>query len=395
MRDPFRIEQSNGKAHIEMKGVFEIAQRDANTNARRGRLHLRRGILNTPAFMPVGTKGAVKTLDPNDARECGAEILLGNAYHLWLRPGHETIAKAGGLNAFMAWDKPILTDSGGYQVMSLAAKRKLSEEGAEFRSEIDGSLRMLTPELSIEIQQALNSDVMMCFDECSPHPAPYAQLKLAMERSLRWAMRSKDAARPNGQLLFGIIQGGMNTALRIESAEKMRQIGFPGYAVGGLGVGEEKPIMYEMVAFAAELLPEEKPRYLMGVGTPEDILHAVRNGIDMFDCVLPTRNARHAFLNSTQGPVRIRNAQYKEDMSPIDERCRCAACRRFSRAYLRHLYVEKEPLAARLMTIHNLHFYLHMMRGARRAIENGVFDEMSARPGDLFLLGQEEAAPTG
>ena len=372
-----------------MIGDFEIVQRDPNTKARRGRIQLRRGTLNTPAFMPVGTKGAVKTLDPNDVRACGAEILLGNTYHLWLRPGHETVAKAGGLNAYMGWDKPILTDSGGYQVMSLAAKRTLSEEGAEFRSEIDGSLRLLTPEISIEVQNALNADIIMCFDECSPHPAGPEQLKTAMERSLRWALRCKDAHQQEGQLLFGIIQGGMDKTLRAESAEKMRAVGFPGYAVGGLGVGEEKPIMYDMAAYCADLLPEEKPRYLMGVGTPEDILHAVRCGIDMFDCVLPTRNARHAFLNATDGPVRIRNAQYKEDMSPIDPKCRCAACSRFTRSYLRHLYVEKEPLAARLMTIHNLHFYLRMMRGARRAIEEGRFDELSARPGDLFLLGQD------
>jgi queuine tRNA-ribosyltransferase len=368
---------------------FTVVARNANTSARTGTVRTAHGVFNTPAFMSVGTKASVKSVTPHEIRECGGEIVLANTYHLYLRPGHRTVEKAGGLHKFMNWKGPILTDSGGFQVFSLGPSRTISEEGVTFQSEIDGSRHVLTPERSIEIQNALGADIIMVFDECAPYPSTYEYAKNSMELTLRWARRSKNAHRNEHQQLFGIIQGGMYRDLRIQSAEETRKIGFPGYAIGGLGVGEEKEVMYETLAFTAPLLPENAPRYLMGVGTPEDIVEGVRNGMDMFDCVMPTRNARHGYLFTTTEPVRIRNAQYKEDFTPLDERCTCYTCRNHSKAYLRHLYLEQEILGLRLLTIHNLHFYLHMMRGIQCSIAEGDFDARRKNVGELMMLGQE------
>lgn len=372
---------------------FSLLARDPNSSARAGMFRTAHGVFHTPAFMSVGTKATVKSVSPHEIRECGGEIVLANTYHLYLRPGHRVVEKAGGLHKFMNWKGPILTDSGGFQVFSLAPSRTISEEGVTFRSEVDGSKHLLTPERSIEIQNAFGADIVMAFDECTPYPATYEYTKESMERTLRWARRSKNAHHNEHQQLFGIVQGGMYRDLRRQSAEETQEIGFSGYAIGGLGVGEEKEIMYEVLAFTAPLLPESAPRYLMGVGTPEDLLEGVRNGIDMFDCVLPTRNARHGYLFTTAEPVRIRNAHYKEDFTPLDERCTCYTCRHYTRAYLRHLYLEGETLGLRLLTIHNLHFYLHLMRGIRRALVRGEF---STRQGvaEFVLLGQEANPPS-
>ena len=347
------------------------------------------GAVSTPAFMPVGTKATVKTLSPDDLRRCGAEIVLANTYHLYLRPGHGTIAGAGGLHGFMAWPGPILTDSGGFQVFSLGAIRTITEEGVRFRSEIDGTDCFLSPETSVEIQNALGADVIMAFDECPPYPATVQYVEDSLERTVRWAVRCVRAHTRDDQLLFGIVQGGMDERLRRRSAEGTAELDFRGYAIGGLSVGEEKALMYDVVELTTPMLPADRPRYLMGVGTPEDLLQAVSCGIDMFDCVLPTRNARHGFLYTTGEPVRIRNARYKDDFGPIDPSCACETCRQFTRAYLRHLFVEQEPLGSRLLTIHNLHFYLHLMRGVRRALSAGRFGTMRLDVASLFGLGQE------
>jgi len=373
---------------------FHITARDPRTSARVGTVRTAHGIFRTPAFMSVGTKASVKGVTPHEIRECGGEIVLANTYHLYLRPGHRVVEKAGGLHKFMNWKGPILTDSGGFQVFSLGPLRSISEEGVTFRSERDGSRHLLTPERSIEIQNALGADIIMAFDECTPYPSTYEYAKNSMEMTLRWAQRCKNAHRNEHQQLFGIVQGGMYRDLRRKSAEETQNIGFSGYAIGGLGVGEEKETMYEMLAFTAPLLPDDAPRYLMGVGTPEDIIEGVRRGIDMFDCVLPTRNARHGFLFTTTGPVRIRNAQYREDFTPLDEQCICYTCRNYTRAYLRHLYMEQETLGIRLLTIHNLHFYLQMMRGIQRAIAEGTFDQQSRNVGELVLLGQKQPPHT-
>ena len=341
--------------------------------------------------MPVGTKATVKTLSPSDVRMCGADVVLANTYHLFLRPGQETVARAGGLHAFMAWDGPILTDSGGFQVFSLGPHRKITEQGVSFRSAIDGSECFLSPETSIEVQNALGADIIMAFDECPPHSATHQYVEESMELTVRWAHRSRLAHAREDQILFGIVQGGLHRDLRTKSAEATVALDFPCHGIGGLGVGEEKPCMYEMVELNAPLLPREKPRYLMGVGTPVDILHAVSSGVDMFDCVLPTRNARHGFLYTGGEPVRIRNAQYKDDLGPIDDTCLCETCCDYTRAYLRHLYVENEHFGLRLLTIHNLHFYSHVMKGARRSIEVGRFGEMREDVGGLFQLGQTPA----
>jgi queuine tRNA-ribosyltransferase len=373
------------------RSKFTILCEDGTTHARRGTLRTAHGVFDTPAFMPVGTKATVKSLAPHELRACGAEIVLANTYHLYLRPGHETVHRAGGLHRFMTWKGPILTDSGGFQVFSLGPRRRITEEGVEFRSEVDGSTRFLTPEGSVEIQNALGADIMMAFDECTPYPTTREYALNSMELTLRWAQRSRQAHRNEHQLLFGIVQGGMYEDLRARSAEETVGIGFPGYAIGGLGVGEDRELMYGMVEFTAPLLPRDRPRYLMGVGTPQDILHAVRCGVDMFDCVLPTRNARHGYLFTTGEPVRIRNARYKEDFTPIDARCTCYTCRNFTRAYLRHLYVEEESLGARLLTLHNVHFYLHLMRGIRESITSGTFRRRMGDIGGLVRLGQETA----
>ena len=371
---------------------FTITDRDDLTQARIGSLRTAHGVINTPIFMPVGTRGTVKTCTPRDLVEIGAEIVLGNTYHLYLRPGHQIIHQAGGLHKFMAWKKSILTDSGGFQVFSLGPRRAIAEEGVEFRSAIDGSKHFISPERSIEIQNTLGADIIMTFDECPPQPSVYDYLKQSMEMTLRWAARCKKAHRNHNQQLFGIVQGGMEKALRKMSVEGTVEIGFPGYAIGGLSVGEEKELMYETLAYTAPLLPEDQPRYLMGVGTPEDLVYGVSCGVDMFDCVMPTRNARNGSLFTTVGVIRIRNAQYKADFTPLDPNCLCYTCQHFTRAYLRHLHVENEILAHHLHTLHNLHFYLSLMRGVRQAIRERTFVKLKGDIAVLMQLGQKQNA---
>ena len=343
--------------------------------ARRGTLTLAHGQVQTPAFMPVGTYGTVKAMSPQELTEINAHIVLGNTFHLWLRPGLDVIAAHGGLHKFMGWDKPILTDSGGFQVWSLGELRKISEEGVKFRSPINGDSCFLTPEESMRIQKVLNSDIVMIFDECTPYPATHEQARKSMELSLRWAKRSKAAHAGNPNALFGIIQGGMFEDLRDVSLKGLKEIDFDGYAIGGLSVGEPKEDMLRILAHTAPQMPADKPRYLMGVGTPEDLVDAVSAGIDMFDCVMPTRNARNGWLFTQYGDVKIKNASYKNDTSPLDEDCQCYTCRHFTRAYLHHLFRVGEILGARLNTIHNLHYYQFLMQGMRDAIEAGRFAE--------------------
>ncbi len=343
--------------------------------ARRGTLTLAHGQVQTPAFMPVGTYGTVKAMSPQELTEINAHIVLGNTFHLWLRPGLDVIAAHGGLHKFMGWDKPILTDSGGFQVWSLGELRKISEEGVKFRSPINGDSCFLTPEESMRIQRVLNSDIVMIFDECTPYPATHEQARKSMELSLRWAKRSKAAHAGNPNALFGIIQGGMFEDLRDVSLKGLKEIDFDGYAIGGLSVGEPKEDMLRILAHTAPQMPADKPRYLMGVGTPEDLVDAVSAGIDMFDCVMPTRNARNGWLFTQYGDVKIKNASYKNDIRPLDEDCQCYTCRNFTRAYLHHLFRVGEILGARLNTIHNLHYYQFLMQGMRDAIEAGRFAE--------------------
>ncbi|MBC7755117.1 MAG: tRNA guanosine(34) transglycosylase Tgt [Bdellovibrio sp.] len=380
--------------------------------ARRGTVHLAHGDVETPAFMPVGTYGTVKTMSPLELKEIDAHIVLGNTFHLWLRPGLEVIAAHGGLHQFMGWDGPILTDSGGFQVFSLGAMRKISEEGVKFQSPINGDTCFLTPEESMRIQKVLNSDIVMIFDECTPFPATHLEAKKSMELSLRWAKRSKDAfdmfqamslsqalenhpslssgrtveknlsktVRPElveglqKNALFGIIQGGMFEDLRDVSLAGLVDIDFDGFAIGGLSVGEPKEDMLRILAHTAPKMPQNKPRYLMGVGTPEDLIDAVSHGIDMFDCVMPTRNARNGWLFTQYGDIKIKNAGYKQDTAPLDADCSCYTCRNFSRAYLHHLHKVGEILGARLNTIHNLHYYQFLMQGTRGGIEAGEFE---------------------
>ncbi|NBO03495.1 MAG: tRNA guanosine(34) transglycosylase Tgt [Betaproteobacteria bacterium] len=357
---------------------FTISHQDGL--ARRGSLRLQHGEVQTPIFMPVGTYGAVKGMSPVALKSVGAQIILGNTFHLWLRPGTEVIEKLGGLHGFNAWNDPILTDSGGFQVWSLAELRNISEEGVRFASPINGDRLFLTPEVSMRIQTALNADVVMIFDECTPYEVKGRIIQkdeaaASMQRSLRWAKRSKDAfeALKNHNALFGIVQGGMHEALRLESLQALAEMNFHGYAIGGLSVGEPKEDMQRVLAYTAPRLPHHKPRYLMGVGTPEDLVEGVRQGVDMFDCVMPTRNARNGSLFTRRGDLRLRNARYKDDEKPIDPGCSCYCCRDFSRAYLHHLQRVDEMLGAQLATIHNLHFYLDIMRQMREAIEEGRF----------------------
>jgi len=357
---------------------FEIEARDPTTPARAGALATPRGRVPTPVFMPVGTYGAVKALTPEELEGAGAGLILGNTYHLYLRPGHERIARLGGLHAFMGWDGAILTDSGGFQVFSLAPFRTVREEGAEFRSHLDGSTHQLTPELSIGIQQALGSDIMMALDVCPPASAPREEIASAVARTLRWARRCLDA-RTGGQALFGIVQGGPHDDLRRESAAGTIELPFDGFAIGGVSVGESREEIDRVVAMTAPLLPEHRPRYLMGVGTPRDLLAGIASGVDMFDCVLPTRNARNGLLFTWSGVVHIKRAQYEEDPRPVDEECPCPACRGFSRAYLRHLFMTKEILSMRLNTIHNITFYQELTRRAREAIVAGSFGDWASR----------------
>ncbi|MFM9913300.1 MAG: tRNA guanosine(34) transglycosylase Tgt [Methylophilaceae bacterium] len=339
--------------------------------ARRASLSLAHGTVETPAFMPVGTYGTVKAMSPLELREIDAHIVLGNTFHLWLRPGLEVIAAHGGLHRFMGWDGPILTDSGGFQVWSLGDLRKITEQGVKFRSPINGDACFLSPEESMRIQKVLNSDIVMVFDECTPYPATERETKDSMELSLRWAARSKMEHAGNPNALFGIIQGGMYEPLRDASMAGLEQIGFDGYAIGGLSVGEPKDDMLRILAHTTPQMPQNKPRYLMGVGTPEDLVAAVNAGVDMFDCVMPTRNARNGWLFTRFGDVKIKNARYTNDVTPLDAECSCYTCRNFTRAYLHHLHRVGEILGARLNTIHNLHYYQELMQGLRAAIESG------------------------
>ncbi len=373
---------------------------DIPTRARAGRVTTAHGAFDTPAFMPVGTQGTVKALTQQMLEEAGASIVLGNTYHLFLRPGHQTINQLGGLHRFMSWERPILTDSGGFQVFSLTSLRKLTEDGVEFQSHIDGSKQYLSPERSMEIQAALGSDIVMVFDECTPFPATRDEALASLELTRRWALRSKQRlnelhsapadAENSGirivnqsQALFGINQGSTFLDLRERSLEGLVEIGFDGYAIGGLSVGEEKDAMFEVVSHITPLMPEEHPRYLMGVGTPEDIVGAVALGVDMFDCVMPTRNARNGQLFTSRGKLNIKNSRYRDDHHPIDDRCGCAVCTRYSRAYVRHLYMSGEILGSVLTSLHNVSFYLDMMGMMRQAITLGTFKEFS----DSFLSG--------
>ena len=365
--------------------AFDVLARDGQ--ARRGRLHLAHGVVETPAFMPVGTRGAVKGVTIDAVSDLGAEILLANTYHLHLRPGDDLVARLGGLHGFLNWHRPILTDSGGYQVFSLAERRTVSEEAVIFQSHLDGRRLSLSPEIAADIQMRLGSDVAMIFDECASWPVTHDVAEAAMARTLRWAARGRrrfldvsegrvpDVARPNpGQAQFGIIQGGTYKDLRDRSVEGTLAVGFEAYAIGGLSVGEPVPDMYDIVAHTAAQLPDARPRYLMGTGMPDDLVESVARGIDLFDCVLPTRNARNGQLFTAAGPISIKNARYAEDERPIDPDCTCPTCRRHSRAYLRHLFMAGEMSAAALNTLHNLHFYLDTMRAVRKAIEFGTFE---------------------
>jgi queuine tRNA-ribosyltransferase len=373
---------------------FEILHKDARTNARRGVLHTAHGDVQTPVFMPVGTAGAVKAVSNELLESLGAGIILANTYHLYLRPGHERIERLGGLHDFMSWNGAILTDSGGYQVFSHRELRHINEEGVRFRSHIDGSANFFTPEKVTGIQRALGSDIAMVFDDCTPYPAGHIDAEASMEMSMRWAKKCHEAWRTRetgGQALFGIVQGSVYPDLRRRSAEALVDIDFPGMAIGGLSVGEPKDLMYEVVESTTPFLRWDRPRYLMGVGTPEDLIRCVAMGIDMFDCVLPTRNARNGCLFTSQGKILIKNAAYAEDQNPLDQDCPCPTCRRYSRAYLRHLFLAGEHLSAVYNTIHNLTFYLDMMRKIRESIGLDFFgrwlDVVEKRdaphPGDL------------
>lgn len=349
---------------------YELIKESTECKARLGRLHTPHGTIETPIFMPVGTRATVKTMTPEELKDLGAQIILSNTYHLYLRPGHELIREAGGLHKFMNWDRPILTDSGGFQVFSLGDLRKITEEGVEFRSHIDGSRHFISPEKSIEIQNALGSDIIMAFDECAPYPSDRDYVKHSLERTTRWAKRCKEAHRnPETQALFGIVQGGMYRDLREQSAKEIMDLDFPGYAIGGLSVGEPKELMYEVLDYTVPLLPKNKPRYLMGVGSPDCLFEGVIRGIDMFDCVLPTRIARNGTVMTSQGKVVIRNAKYARDFGKLDPECDCYTCRNYSRAYIRHLFNVNEILGARLTTIHNLYFLLKLMENIRSAIK--------------------------
>ena len=364
---------------------LEFTLKKTSGKARRGEMKLNHGVVQTPIFMPVGTYGTVKAMAPNELEEIGSQIILGNTFHLWLRPGLDVIEKHGCLHQFMGWDKPILTDSGGFQVFSLKGLRKITEEGVKFASPINGDKLFLTPEVSMQIQRVLNSDIVMVFDECTPYkindrPATEEEAAKSMRMSLRWARRSKDefVRLGNPNALFGIVQGGMYEHLREESLEGLKEIGFHGYAVGGLSVGEPKEEMHRIMEKIVWQLPEDKPRYLMGVGTPEDLVEGVSQGIDMFDCVMPTRNARNGWLFTRYGDIKIRNSKYKDDLRPLDPTCDCYACKHFSRAYLHHLQKVNEILGARLNTIHNLHYYLHLMQEIRDALDADRFEEWKA-----------------
>ena len=354
---------------------FSLIHKDASCRARLGRLQTLHGQIETPIFMPVGTNATVKAMTPENLRDIQAQIILANTYHLYLRPGHRLVEKLGGLHRFMNWNSPILTDSGGFQVFSLGELRKISEEGVKFQSHIDGSYHFLTPELSIAIQGALGADIIMCFDECPAADWDYNYVARSLDMTTRWARRCKDAHSREGQQLFGIIQGGMHYDLRARSLEAICSIGFDGYALGGLSVGEEKEQMYGVMECCAPMMPEDASRYIMGIGSPEDLVEAVWHGYDMFDCVMPTRNARNGMLFTSQGRINIKSKQYEEDEGPLDPECGCHVCRNYSRAYLRHLYRAGEILASNLNTYHNLYYYLDLMKKMREAIAENRMDQ--------------------
>ncbi len=352
---------------------FTLLRKDKGSEARLGRITTPHGEVETPVFMPVGTQGTVKSLTPEQVFGLGSRIILSNTYHLYMRPGHDLIRKMGGLHRFMNWDHPILTDSGGFQIYSLGALRKITEDGASFQSHIDGSRHFISPEVCMDIQEALGSDVMMCLDECIPYPADFAYAERSLDMTLRWARRCKAARKNEHQALFGISQGGEYGELRRRGIEELVDMGFDGYALGGVSVGEPKEIMREITSEFAPMLPQEKPRYLMGVGLPEDIVESVYHGIDMFDCVMPTRNARNGMLFTSHGKVVIRNARYRGDDAPVDSACSCYTCRNYSRAYLRHLFIAGEILAIVLNTIHNISYFMNLMRQIREAIVKDTY----------------------
>ncbi|STY93280.1 tRNA guanosine(34) transglycosylase Tgt [Moraxella bovis] len=359
---------------------FTLHKTDTKTRARRGTVHLAHGDVATPAFMPVGTYGTVKSMLPRDIHAIGADIILGNTFHLWLRPTTSVIDEFGGLHEFIGWDKPILTDSGGFQVFSLGAMRKITEEGVHFRSPVDGSKVFLSPEISMQIQHSLNSDIVMQFDECTPYPTTHTDAQKSLELSLRWGQRCLDEHHKlgNKNALFGIVQGSMYEDLRMQSLTALTDMHFDGYAIGGLSVGEPKDEMIKVLNYLPNRMPSDKPRYLMGVGTPSDIVEAVRRGVDMFDCVMPTRNARNGHLFTRTGAVKIKNAVHRHDKNPLDSECDCYTCQNFSRAYLHHLHKCGEMLSAQLNTIHNLRYYQNLMKGIRESLENETFDEFVA-----------------
>ena len=357
--------------------TYELIKKDEKTKARRGRVHTPHGSIETPVFMPVGTAATVKAMRPDEVKELGAQIILSNTYHLYLRPGHQIVKEAGGLHKFMNWDRAILTDSGGFQVFSLGDLRKITEEGVEFRSHIDGSKHMLSPEKSMEVQNALGSDIIMAFDECAPYPADRGYVKNSLERTTRWLARCKEAHKNTEiQSLFGIMQGGMYQDLRYQSAMEIVEMDLPGYAIGGLSVGEPKELMYEVLDYCVDYLPSSKPRYLMGVGSPDCLFEGVERGIDMFDCVLPTRIARNGTAMTSRGKVVIKNAAYERDFTALDPECDCYTCRNFSKAYLRHLFKSNEILSSMLLSNHNLYFLVHLMDRMRKAIEEDRFLEL-------------------
>lgn len=360
---------------------FNVIKKDRS--ARAGLLETGRGAIHTPAFMPVGTLGTVKAMSTDELEGMGAEIILSNTYHLYLRPGHEVVAALGGIHKFMNWDRPVLTDSGGFQVFSLSALRKIEEEGVHFRSHLDGSMHFIGPEEAMEIQSSLGSDIAMVFDDCAPYPATYEYAMDSLYRTIKWADRCKNLQR-EGQALFGIVQGSLYEELRKKSVEELVDIGFDGYAVGGLSVGEPKEDMHRMICFTAPLLPGDKPRYLMGIGELGDVLKAVEAGFDMFDCVMPTRNARNGTLFTSRGKLSIKREEFKSDNGPLDPDCKCYTCRNYSRGYLRHIFLSKEILSMRLNTIHNLYFYLNFFRDMRESIIEGRFIEFKSRWKEIF-----------
>jgi queuine tRNA-ribosyltransferase len=378
--------------------TFRLTHHCGHTAARSGTIQTRRGGIDTPIFMPVGTRGTVKALTPGDLTECGAQIILGNTYHLYLRPGCEVIEQFGGLHDFMQWHGPILTDSGGFQVFSLAKLSRVTEEGYAFQSHIDGSAHLLTPESAVATQQCINADIMMCLDQCIAFPSERPQARAAMELTTRWAERCRQAWQagdPDANALFGIVQGGMFADLRAESVQALAALALPGYAVGGLSVGEPRELMLEMAAATLPLLPDDKPRYVMGVGTPLDIVDLVALGADMFDCVMPTRNARNGQLFTPEGPVNIANARFRLDTRPVVDGCTCATCRSYSRAYLRHLYLNRELLAYRLNSIHNVHFYLDLMTRIRKAVAEDRFAAFASDFRDRYRRPPAPAAVAG